>query len=654
MLLLAAIAPAWATVYTVDPAGTADFNDLPAALAAAVDGDTLALAAGTYPTVAIDGKVVRIEAIDPLAVTLFGVTVTGGDVFVRGVRFVDAPDAVEVLGGRLTLEATSFTGFAGAAAVRVSAGAEVILRGVDMDSVRASLAPVVVEGGGLVVRDSRFTHGLGAFAGAIFATGGTTDIAGTSFTVNRSTDGAGAVYADGSSTALGLCDFSDNLGVEGGALAIVDGTLAATDLVFTNNYAGFGGHLALRDHAVGYLVRTWMTGGSAEEGGSIAVADASLSAANLILHRGRALDVGGGLYLAGGVADLRYAVITGNDAGIGGGLAVDDGILSVQGAIVVDNVGGDLASAAATAVRVEASLFRQRVGAVTGDVDFAADVRWGDPLFVDPSADYALTTWSPALDSGPRGEGDPDHTHADMGAFGGALAWRLPDADQDGEVRGRDCDDHDPSAHLGAPEIWYDRVDQDCGSDSDFDQDGDGFDSSLYGGPDCNDVDPTVNPGADEYDDDGSDLDCDGLDDIDEDGDGWPATVDCDDDAPLTFPGAPDAWYDGVDRNCDGGSDFDADGDGADRDVTDCDDTDSTIYVEAPEIAADGIDQDCDGADLQVDTGPESDIVGGADAVRDQNFRSGSGGCNSTDDLGIQLLTAAIAVLALTGRRRFL
>ncbi len=654
MLLLAAVVPAWATVYAVDPAGTGDFLDLPTALAVVADGDTLALAPGTYPTVALDGKVVRIEAIDPQTVTLFGVTVTGGDVLVRGVRFVDAPDAVEVLGGRLTIESATFVGFAGAAAVRAGPGSDVSLVGVDMERVTASLAPVVVDGGRLTVTDSRFSHGVGALSGAILATHATLDVSGSSFTANRSTDGAGAIGAEGGATDLRGSDFSDNLGVDGGAVGVVDGSLSGTDLVFANNYAGFGGQLALRDGSVGWLARVWMSGGGAEEGAGIAVEDAALSATNLVLRQGEALDVGGGVFLAGGVVDLRYAVVTENAGGIGGGLAVDDGILSLQGVIVVGNFGGDIANASGTPVRVEASLFSQSGGAMAGDIDFAADVVWGDPRFVDPAGDYALSSWSPGLDAGPWGEGDRDHTRADIGAFGGLGAWGLPDADGDGEVRGRDCDDADASAHLGAPEVWYDRIDQDCGGDSDFDQDGDGFDSSLYGGVDCNDVDPTVNPGADERDDDGADLDCDGLDDVDIDGDGWPATVDCDDADPLAFPGAPDVWYDGIDRNCDGGSDFDADGDGADRDMTDCDDTDPTVYVEAPEVAADGVDQDCDGADLLVDSGHDSASVDGVQASRDVNFRSGSGGCNSTDDLGVQALTAAIAVLALTGRRRFL
>ena len=40
-----------------------------------------------------------------------------------------------------------------------------------------------------------------------------------------------------------------------------------------------------------------------------------------------------------------------------------------------------------------------------------------------------------------------------------------------------------------ATEVWYDGIDQDCAGDSDYDADGDGFDSDQHGGTDCRDQD---------------------------------------------------------------------------------------------------------------------------------------------------------------------
>jgi MYXO-CTERM domain-containing protein len=111
-----------------------------------------------------------------------------------------------------------------------------------------------------------------------------------------------------------------------------------------------------------------------------------------------------------------------------------------------------------------------------------------------------------------------------------------------------DCDDNDPDIYPGAEEIWYDDVDQDCDGESDFDQDGDGFDLE----DECDDTDPEINPDAEEI------------------------------------------WYDDIDQDCDGESDFDQDGDGFDVE-DDCNDEDSEISPGAEEILDNQIDEDCDG-----------------------------------------------------------
>ncbi|RME20736.1 MAG: hypothetical protein D6798_19815, partial [Deltaproteobacteria bacterium] len=129
------------------------------------------------------------------------------------------------------------------------------------------------------------------------------------------------------------------------------------------------------------------------------------------------------------------------------------------------------------------------------------------------------------------------------------VAWPL-DADGDGYAGddtvdacdrpdntsdvGGDCDDSRADIHPGATETWYDGTDQDCDGASDFDADGDGFDTDTTGGDDCDDGRADVHPGATE------------------------------------------TWYDGTDEDCDGASDYDADGDGFDTDTTggdDCDDS---------------------------------------------------------------------------------
>jgi hypothetical protein len=71
-----------------------------------------------------------------------------------------------------------------------------------------------------------------------------------------------------------------------------------------------------------------------------------------------------------------------------------------------------------------------------------------------------------------------------------------------------DCNDTDANIYPGAPETWYDGVDQDCSYTSDYDQDGDGFTAEEYGGDDCEDTDATVYPCAAEISGDGVTNDC--------------------------------------------------------------------------------------------------------------------------------------------------
>lgn len=78
-----------------------------------------------------------------------------------------------------------------------------------------------------------------------------------------------------------------------------------------------------------------------------------------------------------------------------------------------------------------------------------------------------------------------------------------------------DCDDSDPDAWPGAPELLYDGVDQACdGMEGEYDGDGDGHDwdgAPDVDGDDCDDEDAMVYPDAWEDCEDDIDQDCDGA-----------------------------------------------------------------------------------------------------------------------------------------------
>ncbi len=181
------------------------------------------------------------------------------------------------------------------------------------------------------------------------------------------------------------------------------------------------------------------------------------------------------------------------------------------------------------------------------------------------------------------------------------------DLDKDGhdavEAGGDDCWD-DPDAipadfvalnglpqvaaadvYPGAADVVYDGIDADCAADTDFDNDGDGFDTATWAQRDAS-------VGDDCFDDVSDDFTvadtCSGAGELPD-----PAEV---------FPGAQDEWYDGVDQNCDAADDFDSDGDTYAW-CEECDDTDGAVYPnpDVEEIWYNGEDENCDGNDADQD-----------------------------------------------------
>ena len=89
--------------------------------------------------------------------------------------------------------------------------------------------------------------------------------------------------------------------------------------------------------------------------------------------------------------------------------------------------------------------------------------------------------------------------------------------------------------YLGADDVPYDGVISDCANSSDADADADGYDSATFGGDDCDDARSDVHPGAPENWYDGVDQDCDGND-GDQDADGYALNYDCNDPMPRSTP----------------------------------------------------------------------------------------------------------------------
>ena len=162
----------------------------------------------------------------------------------------------------------------------------------------------------------------------------------------------------------------------------------------------------------------------------------------------------------------------------------------------------------------------------------------------------------------------------DGDGFGSAIETLIACEAPEGFVdNNEDCNDEDGDIYPQAVEVWYDGIDQNCDESNDYDQDGDGQDTSDYGGNDCDDEEDSIYFGAPETWYDGIDSDCDGESDYDQDGDGDDSIEyggdDCDDNDSSINTSATEIWYDGIDQDCSGDTDFDQNGDGFDDRMVD-------------------------------------------------------------------------------------
>ena len=706
MTLLALLAPSYGATLSVGP--HADFGSIQEAVDASANGDIVLVDQADDTLVVIEDRSIAIEAAPGVTigsihfldstVSVIGLEVSesmvvdGGYVEAFNMRFsgrgeMDGPALTVARGNALLFDATVSDWDAPGSPIEVFDGSSSFV-GLDVQrSGGDSGGALHVYGGSVSVDNSRFGNTrAGASGGAISATGGSLEVSGSSFEDGSARDGGfiaiedasasiesstfrrglarssgGAVFVDGGDVSFGGLSFESNVAAEhGGSMSLHRGSVSGTDLDSSDGIAERGGHLYVAGSARVSFTRSVFSGGQATAGAGMAMDGGEVFLSNAIWTEAEWADVGGAVYMSDGELEMRHAVLSRNTAGVGGGVAMEGGDALFEGCIIAHNSAEAIANVGTGSANFRHGVTWDNSGFETaGNVHLGAGAFAADPMFRSPhGGDYALSSYSPALDAGPAGEVDPDLTASDMGAYGGPDAWALADADGDGHVYGRDCDDSDPEAHEYAIDHWYDGIDHDCRMNSDFDMDADGHDAALFGGDDCDDSDASRNPSVYETSGDQLDADCDGLLDRDGDGDGWSDAVDCDDENPDVHPAAHDAAYDGIDSDCRGDDDFDYDGDGWKRGV-DCDDNDAQVHPDAPEVSDDGVDQDCDGEDLDGSAvGYDDTFIAQKDdsvpwaPVSPPSYAVTAGGCSSASSSTSTGLAAALLALVGTLLRR--
>jgi predicted outer membrane repeat protein len=334
MWLLVLPASAQAATWIVDAAGGGDFSTIGTAVAASSPGDRIEVRAGTYA-----------ESIDLGARSL-------------SVVAVDGP-------GTTVIEAT---GMAHAARIGQTAGAPSELSGFEVRG-----APIVVEGGDLVLRDLAVFGATGVEAGAaLVVDGGDTRVIGSALAGGDATLGGlvavhagsatfedcvlsggdaalvgGAAYvAAGASLTLERTTVERNDAAAGGGAIYLDvgATLTATDSTFTENHTATGGGGAIYADA-GAVVT--MTGGALTSnhsddpgggfGGAISLGAATADLTGVTLD-GNSADYGGGIVASGGTLTLNGCAGSSNTATYGGALYVESsGVLTDTGSTWLNN-----------------------------------------------------------------------------------------------------------------------------------------------------------------------------------------------------------------------------------------------------------------------------------------------------------------------------
>ena len=375
----------------------------------------------------------------------------------------------------------------------------------------------------IIITDSTFTYNESqySYGGAIYNYYSNLTIRRSEFTANRSLESMGGAiysyyyYSAAPDLVIEDSSFSSNEArYHGGAVASLYNRYEIKRSSFHVNDTegnGMGGAIFTQDTHSGLVLESSFTGNNAGYGGAV-YSDYAYSGTDQWLNNifvENTANIGGAMVFSkSDVTSIINNTFVGNSSVEAGGnlVLVDSGVEFVNNAVTHSTAG------VGVMIYDEESLKNSRFdynawyeisdGLGGGTISDKALLSEGSLDGVDP----AYTTYSPdgtnndgfvllrdseLIDAGDPSLLDPDGTPSDIGAWGGS-EFLVEDADGDGYDNWQDCDDTDPDVHPDASDAFYDGINSDCLSGSDYDADGDGADSDVYGGTDCDDSDASL------------------------------------------------------------------------------------------------------------------------------------------------------------------